>query len=110
MNPRLGVRVMSAVGSTSTVLVRRAQTKNWRRAVRRHRRLGTPGVEERFDVAGLDGGPVGLGSFIGQEDGQIPDDAEGAFDGGVGPGVGACPQRSFPRPHQMFAEQAHCQT
>jgi hypothetical protein len=67
--------------------------------------VGGLGVEERIDVPGLHCRPVRLGGLADNEDGEIPDGAESAFDRGVGVDVGASAPGPLPGTHQMLTER-----
>jgi len=70
--------------------------------------LGRPAGEEGIHVADIDGGPVGLLLVRNEKPGEITDDADAAFDGGISAGLGpgaACPVSLS---QQVIGEGGYC--
>lgn len=65
------------------------------------------GVEERFDIARLHDRPVVLGSVLNEEHGEIPNDGDRAFDGGVRSWMGACTASPLPATNEVITELFH---
>jgi len=63
--------------------------------------------QEGLDVADLGGRPVVLVGLVGDEAGEVADDADRLFDGDVSPGTGARPAGSLLGAHEMIGEGRH---